>query len=128
MSEPHAPAIPDLAIAQKVFLLNSRNKPEDLLCHIREKNAAPLQKYIHSKVQQFPFHEEEFQTLIDKNKIAVEKLKGDISDAEEREGDIEVGAKYRLYYLQNLKPRGYAIEVFSCSIKAKANLLYFPAV
>ncbi|KAK9379346.1 26S proteasome subunit RPN7-domain-containing protein [Kockiozyma suomiensis] len=94
------PSVPDLSLAQDLFLLRTANLPTDvteaaqkrILTAIDEGNMAPLYYYIHTSLDlaTIPWDEEKYKTMTAKNEEDVNVLQTPISEAEMAGGEMEI--------------------------------------
>ncbi|KAK7203526.1 26s proteasome regulatory subunit rpn7 [Myxozyma melibiosi] len=97
---PTTPSVPDLSLAQDLFLLRTPNLPAALaegaqkriLAAIEEGSKAPLYYYIHSVLDlpMIPWDEEKYKTMAAKNEEDVKALEKPIAEAEEAGGEMEI--------------------------------------
>lgn len=119
MSDPHTPAIPSLALAQKIFLAKLGDPVTDeLLEHVKSTASAPLWRYIHATVAGFPIDEQQIKELEEQNGKEIARLKAEIAEAAEKEGEMEVGNKSRQLaeFYASIGENALAISAFEESI------------
>lgn len=119
MSEPHVPAIPSLDVVQSIFLCRLQRKDkQELVAYVREKECAPLWKFIQGALPAFPFDEQEYMAMVAKNSERIATLKREIEEATEKEGEVEVSVKYRnlAEYYAGIGENQLAVDTFNDTI------------
>ncbi|KAK9433414.1 26S proteasome subunit RPN7-domain-containing protein [Lipomyces doorenjongii] len=93
-------SVPDLSLAQDIFLLRTPTLPPALLeesqkrliTAIENGNKAPLYYYLHTSLDltQIPWDEEKYKAMVAKNSEHLQALEKTIAEAEEAGGEMEV--------------------------------------